>query len=717
MAPAANHTASHRAAAPLAEAGLLLRPLRDPQLWALLLSVALGLALAAQLPLRYAVDVGREDGQGSDLPLVSGFYPGEDSAFGSFRWSGPAAALTLPGIGGRAALLTLRTIPVSEQVARRGPQSFQLSLGGRGLASVPLRPGGAVYHILLPPSASGDLRVGLASATFVPDDDQRSIGFGLNDVLLTAPAGPTMPAPIVFGALLALALAWLALRRAGWCADGALLSLLPLGACLALVAALDAPRLAIGIPAALVAAALGLWLVALLCAAPVALRWLAALLGLAGLAAEAVSPAGGAVLLAAAVIALAAAWLRPAIAAVYARRAAPIAPDAWRALVSLAWLVLLLRYGGKIYPFSMPGDIGFHVNRFADVLRGDVLLVSRNRGVEFPYPPAFYLLLAPAQLLGVTRQDALRLTSALLDALSPLLVYTIAVSGRGSGHHRSAERVGLVAAAIYALAPAGQMTTWWNFSTHIFAQFAHLLLLAAAVWYAGGRSVGREKAGWLWGAALVLQSLVYLGHFGFWMNTSLLAGLLALALLWRARRTGAWADLWRFVAAVALAQLVAIGLFYSAYAGLFIDQLRATAGGGLTGLAGRAPVGRDVLWATLWDVGAVVHFGFFPLALALAGLWLARRAAAHTWLARGTWLIAAGFAALPFLTQSTLSSRWLMFSAWAVAAGGAEVALRLWRRGPAARLVLLACAAFVIWLSASMWLGALAWRVRPPEPF
>ncbi|MFQ3683297.1 hypothetical protein, partial [Roseiflexus sp.] len=46
--------------------------LRDGALWRTLALFALLLALVAQLPLHYAIDVGREDGAGSDLPLVRG---------------------------------------------------------------------------------------------------------------------------------------------------------------------------------------------------------------------------------------------------------------------------------------------------------------------------------------------------------------------------------------------------------------------------------------------------------------------------------------------------------------------------------------------------------------------------------------------------------------------------------------------------------------------
>lgn len=83
----------------------------------------------------------------------------------------------------------------------------------------------------------------------------------------------------------------------------------------------------------------------------------------------------------------------------------------------------------------------------------------------------------------------------------------------------------------------------------------------------------------------------------------------------------------------------------------------------------------------------------------------------------GTFAIGALFAALPFLSGSTLATRWLMFSLWAVAVGAALSLDLFWRSGRAGRLLTLAIGGYVLWLTASMWLAALAWRVRPPEPF
>ncbi len=80
-------------------------------------------------------------------------------------------------------------------------------------------------------------------------------------------------------------------------------------------------------------------------------------------------------------------------------------------------------------------------------------------------------------------------------------------------------------------------------------------------------------------------------------------------------------------------------------------------------------------------------------------------------------VIALLFGALSFITGSTLSTRWLMFSAWVIAVGAAVTAQLLWRSGRAGRWLLFAMGGYLLWITASQWLGALAWRIRPPEPF
>ena len=785
------------------EAQLLLRALRD---WRLALSLglfAILLLLAAQAPLDYRIAIGQQDGPGSDLPLIAGFWPPERDVHGDFRWTTERASVRLPGVGQRPLQIILTVFPINAEVAQRGPRAIELWASGRTLGQLPVRPAGAVYRVLVPPPAdgSGDQVIELRSATFVPTGDERAIGTPVDAVSVAAPPGPTLPAWRRTLAWLGAALVlWLALRRAGFGPRAVQALLVPAALLAGLAALLDPPRFAMGGGAALTALALGWLLVLLLSVEPPGLLIAGAVLAVAAgglwMGGHGGNVHGGSALQVAAALVIAG-WLRPAVAALYRRYAPPLAPRARRWLLLLALVVFATRYGGKIYPDAMPGDIGFHVNRYADVVRGTVLLLSRNRGVDFPYPPALYLLLAPLSLLGLDRRVQLQLGAAVLDALSVFLVYTLAagalscmkrpaahleVPPEGDPIPARSYALPLLAAGIYGLSPAGFMTTWWNFSTHIFAQFTHLLLITALVllWRpaadarrathaseqgaaeAGAREDESQaisgtaaasglpslascrwppglRRGWwsLVGGLIVLQALVYLGHFGFWINMSLLGAIGLVVALAGLRHPAGRRVCYLLLIGFAVAELLAVLLFYSSYTGLFLAQARAAATGGLTGLAGRAPVDRAILWATLWDAGFRAHFGFFPLPLALCGLFLLHQRIEHQGLApapgrRGspgsplaalvvlmaaTFAVGLLFAILPFLSGSTLTTRWLMFSAWAIAVGAAVGARLLWRAGRAGRLLVIAAGGYVLWVTASMWLEALAWRVRPPEPF
>jgi len=763
--------------------------LRDRRLWVTLGVFAVILVLAAQFPLSYDISIGREEGFGGDRPMIADFHEPESSelAQDKFRWTTERSSIRLPGFGQRALQATLRLLPVSQEMAERGPKTIELWANGALLAQLPVRATtGGVYRFVLPPAAgAGDQLIELRSATFTPGGDARAIGTPVDHLRVESGAGPALPPwrhdLTWLGAAL---LFWLALRRIDFTPSWVQRFMFVALALTGLAALLDPPRFAFGSGIALIIAALGWLLVVLLAAEPIGLVLAGVALAQPAIVLRIASggdPLGlvGAVLAGISVALLLAGWLRPAITSAYARIAAPVPAAAQRWLLLIALVVFASHYGGKIYPDSMWGDIGFHFNRYVEVLRGIVLLLSRNRGVDFPYPPAFYLLLAPLGLTGLDPHILLQLVGALLDAISPFLVYAIAASIARRAPMRLTQsnsaldppaQLGLIAAGIYSLSAATMMTTWWNFSTHIFTQFTALLLITVLVLlshtrtkngHAHGQPRTNSDDGLVFGSQfsalgilLVLQSLVYLGHFGFWMNMSLLGGLgLATVLIGALRRRIDWATIRLLLGAFVAAELFAVLFFYSGYTGLFLAQAQATASGGLTGLAGRPAVDRAILWRTLWDAGFRIHFGFFPVPLALCGLallWHRRTENGHlqgqlrtkhqerapagstknqpdtvlgSWfsvlsvLMTGTFLIALLFASLPFISGSTLSTRWLMFSAWAIAIGAALVAQVLWSYGRAGRWLVLLMGSYIFWITASMWLQALAWRVRPPEPF
>jgi hypothetical protein len=678
--------------------------LRCWQLYALLLALLGGMLLIAQAPLRYMIDVGVGEGYGGDLPLLRGFNDAESDEHGSYRWTADGAQLRLPGVGARPLLVELSFFPIGPRVAEIGPQTIEIWSRGQLLAALPVRREGAHYR--LPVSArlmaGGNLELTLRTATFAPGgDDPRRLGTPLNRVIVTAlnTSEPAQPNWSIVGAwLLAGLLAWALVLRAGFQAHAAML-LVGAGVALVLLAALlDPPRFAFGARAALTTAALCYGLL-------LTLR-----------------------------------VVLPRIMASAGTEASPYVGGRTIDVRALRWLLLIivlafgLRYGGRLYPDSMGGDIGFHYNRMTEVIKGRVLLLSRNRGVDFPYPPGPYVALAPFVLLGLDTRVVLQLGAALVEGLSAALVFAIVAAAfspqrHGGAENKSVVNTALLAAAIYVFTAAGFMTTWWSFDTHIYTQFAALLLFTCVILDWGVAVPIQNPKSKIQNSLLVLPFLltcVFLGHFGFFINTALLGGLL-LALVWLLAWRGAeWARRARWPLALAYggALLAALLFFYSAYAPLFLAQAQAAAAGGLTGLAQRAPVPRRVLWEVLWQAGFVVHFGFFPLALAPVGLLILGRRARGAGNCRllfaligGSFLVSSLFMLLPFITQSTQSTRWLMFSAWGVAITGAVAARALWRSGRAGRLAVLLMAAFVLWNSATLWLGAMAWRIRPPEPF
>ena len=719
-----------------AELAQLRAAFADRQLWLALALFALLLALVSQSPLDYRINVGHEEGYGSDLPMLAGFHDFERANNDTIdlRWTTEESTIRLPGLGPRALQVAIRLLPVNDDVAQHGPAAIDVVADGLPIGALVVRPRtGGTYYFQVPqaPPGSSDHTIILRSPTYVPKGDVRALGTPVDELHITSAGGPFLPPWRPSLAWIAAALLfWLALRRAGLGAPLAWRFVL-VGIGLACIAALlDPPRFAFGSATVLIIGGLCWLLVELACASQPVLLFAGAVLTPCALVLHLLAQSDGLVFFGALASAVSlalvlAGWLRPALGRLYTQIAPPMPEFVRRSLLIICLLVFATHYGGKIYPLSMWGDIGFHSNRYLEVLKGNVLLLSRNRGVDFPYPPAFYLLLAPFSLTGLDRRILLQLGGALLDAISPLLVYTIAACISGAQAGPQVARRSLLAAGIYGFSAATLMTTWWNFSTHTFTQFAHLLLITALVvlWHRRGNLSGLLGRGLA--LLFVLQSFVYLGHFGFWINMSLLGGLGLLTLLVaHLRHRVPWRVGWQMLGIFIAAQLFAVLFFYSAYTGLFLAQLQATASGGLTGLAGRQAVDRAILWNTLWDAGLRVHFGLFPVPLALLGmilLWhhhkLTPAQRAFAMLGIGTFLIALLFAILPFASGSTLSTRWLMFSAWAIAISAARVAQRLVQSGRVGRWLVLAMGSYIIWVSAAMWLGALAWRIRPPEPF
>jgi hypothetical protein len=271
------------------------------------------------------------------------------------------------------------------------------------------------------------------------------------------------------------------------------------------------------------------------------------------------------------------------------------------------------------------------------------------------------------------------------------------------------------------------MNTWFCFHTQVAAQAFSIILLAVLVvrW-------PRYDHPPTWWSLTTLFFLVYLGHIGLLLNTSLV-GLLLIPVLWlfhdpqTPERRSTWA-----LVAIGGAVAAGVWLFYlSAFWDLIVEQVTGVVAGGAGGLnevTERPPIPREETLHVLWEGGFITHFGFFPVLLALPGvLLLTRRFGQHVSalttkpvvkpLILLTFVVSVSQAILPLITLNSITTRWLMFSAWAVAFTAAIAWDRLWDRGRAARVVSLAMGAYVCWVTLVVYLEALALREPPIEPF
>ncbi len=663
-----------------------------------LVVLAATFVLIANLPLHYHINVGVGEGYGGDEPLVQGFNNPEHNEQGyTYRWTKDKSQIALPGIGQRPVLLHLALLPIPAHMATMGPEHLEVWAQHEQLVVLPVRSEGAHDTLAVPPSLlrHGSLHLTIHTTTCTPPEDPRTLGVPLDYVGVEALPAPYPIAPdwqAVSMWLLALLLFGLLVLHTVCPHYWATVFVASASILVALAAWLDPPRWAFGAQPALIT---------------MVFCWVLVLI------------------------------LRPVLSALAARLAIPLPARSLGWLLCIIVLACGLRYGGRIYPQSMEGDIYFHTNRFlGTVAFGEVYQLARNRGIDFPYPPAGYITLAPAALIEDIPPPLLELAAALVESISAALIY--AMVALCCPHNRFP--VGLLAASIYVFTAAGFMTSWWSFDTHIYTQAATLLLLttllATVTMPHHTDGPRRGTAQWL---LFVLLCWVFVGHFGFFINTTLLWGLLLLVAWGAAWRGNIWARTtrWMLLTPFTGALLVALLFFYSAYMPLLVGYVQATLTGDLPELAGRDPVPRQELWRVLWEAGFMQHFGFFPLLLMPVGMWVLFKridvrgtsfahANPHTYawgkamlllLLATSVLVSTTFALLPFVTLSSQNTRWLMFSAWAIAIGAAFAAHMLWHHGRAGRVVLLTMAGFVLWNTAVYWLGPLVWRIRPPEPF
>jgi hypothetical protein len=632
--------------------------------------------LFTQVPLSYSFQVGNERGIQSDLPFLYNFNPHEASdAAGTWRWSRSESHIVVPAVGERNLIVSMRIISHrSQRLPDVPPTVLNLQLDGSTSTPVTLRPEGARYMVYVPASElrDGDLWLGLETQQWSPPGDRRdnlgvAIGGPVTIKSIAADDGLVLPnSDMLLMWSASLLLFWFTLRALSFTPNMALALLLPVAVVLPALIPLTAPRLGFGTFWSMQFGLIGLG-TALFCvlSVPPLLRRL----------------------------------------------------DAQPRAALLRWLLLLivitfmLKYAARLYPASMPGDLQLHVNRYLMTVLGDVYIRAQHRGLPFPFPNGTYVLVAPFHLLsGYSIHGLFELMAGIMEASAVLLMYLLVTRLSGQA------RLGLLAAAIYALTAGNYMVTWFAFQTQVAAQWFTVLLVTVLAY------TWPHRRDWFtWWVVVMLLIQIFLAHIGQFMNLSLVGLLLVPLLWWRADSDEARAGV-RWIAGAGLAAGLFVALFYyTAFFDLIIEQVTGVATEGLNELTEREPIPRAVSLRALWEGGLITHFGFFPVLLAIPGaLMLAAPRLRGSIVPPLVWLsfaVSISQGILPFITLNSITTRWLMFSAWAIAVAGAWGLWLLWRRGRVARVVALAMAAYVCWITVEVWINAMALRLPPIEPF
>ncbi len=663
----------------------------DPRPWLLAIACGFLIVLLAQLPQSYAFKVGVERGPHSDLPFLSSFYPPEGEwPDGMFRWSRTEfAQVRLPGLGRRGIILDMTIASHrGQRFPEAGPTMLTLQTAGASVQpQFALRREAARYLVYMPPAAwpTGELMLRFVTPTWQNEGDSRDeLGIALAKqfrILPTKSVGFIFPdIGVLWSMPLAVVLLWATVRVLGFGPSAAAWLLTPV-ALLPLMLMVDMARMGF----------VGLWM-------PLFAQ-----------------------------IALGVAILGVLLAPPLFQKLGERPPDA-----ILRWLLLLmvlsfaLRYAGRWFPDAMPGDWQLHVNRFTASVQGELSIRAQHRGLPFPFPTGYYVLIAPLILSTVNIATLLPILAAIWDMLSVLVIYLLLVQAVGNA------RLGLLAAAIYTLTAAGFMNTWFSFHTQISTQLFTALLVLTLVW--GWPQYTKPS---LWWPLLMILSQMFLGHIGTFINAGLLGGIIVLWLFVGDRGTGErskkdvpdhhgdanmgeGAAAWALMGVGSVAALFAILCFYTLFAGLIVEQIAGVASGGLVAVSGKKPLPADVYLRSLWHDGLITHYGFFPVVLAIPGAIALSQRIPYSILPKLVWatfVVSSVLGLLPFLTQSAIMTRWLTFAAWAVAVAAAMGLALFWRRGHAARLVSFAMAAYVIWITMIVWIEALTQRLPPVEPF
>ena len=192
--------------------------MRKPSILLLILS-ALALAVAYQFRTPIVLEMASP---AEEIYLTQGFYPNEETAGVTFRWTSGSAQVTLPGVGAPVGGVPLKLhVQLHElRPAPLSPNPVTITLNGLPITSFTPTNDLAAYDFDLPASdLRGDAVIDLHSDTFRPKDtlpdsaDERDLGLFIDQIKLEYGAGLIVPPLMVYALLLASVLALFGLSK------------------------------------------------------------------------------------------------------------------------------------------------------------------------------------------------------------------------------------------------------------------------------------------------------------------------------------------------------------------------------------------------------------------------------------------------------------------------------------------------------------------------
>lgn len=638
--------------------------LRRADLLALLL---LGLAALAGLMLGYAQPAPlRVDVAGRyNLPYLQNFHEPEALAGAttpSYRWTRDESTIALTGLGRGVWQTKLR---LGSPQPGTSPKQVLIEAGAHTLP-VQLQ-GQARDYLLLTPS-TGDLDITLQANAAPVGSDPRPLGVTFGGVTVDPVVVRALPPlSMLLSALIALALAFMALRLIGvptWLAAiGPLLGIALLSAAVALNRAPQGillPRLAI------------LSIFALLGTIALILAWR----GLVALGRLDPAP-----------------WLLPALLATFQ-------------------IGFWIKAGGLLYPYSASIDVGWHVRDIQLVLDGrwrDFYLPSffsygkmpvgewGTNPPLLPYTPFFHIIAAPLAIFPWPMAHSVNVFSIFFDTNRVILIAALALAfGLRS-------RAALLAALLYAITPFTFLLHSWGNMPTTFGIF-WLLLTTTVLALTYGR--------WHERRILIANTLLLLGSFLFYFVMAVFGAVFAI-LLWIAIRF--WQRDKRQARSLLIATCAGAALSIAIYYIFFIPEMwertlpyvtNTVVGGGVNeGQADHQTLAEYFGFYVphLGYTNYPVRYGMWlPILIGLPALWLFRRNR-FALSVLGAWIVVAILFLFVGLRVSMVDKH-VFYVAPALAITTAALFDRLWDRNLALRFAILGVYAFTLVSAIDIWI-------------